>query len=369
MKQQFALLDGIHPSPIVPQTQSDSEITPYTHANAVPSFTALFLRMAPMVKSTVFSILSSFLLTVPTILGASAAQLPPNASSPVQPNETQAQQGPPVRFKVDVNLTVIYATVTNPAGWVDRSLTKDAFELKENGQKQEIAFFSRESEMPLRMALLVDSSLSTARDLKFEAEAASRFFASVLRPQDAAAVFEFSYDVNQLTGYTNELGALTRSIREIHPDTATSLYDAIYLASNTLKGKTKKKVIIIVSDGADTTSRLSFQDALRAANEAQAIIYAIVITPVKSDAGRALGGEHALMTLSEETGGKAFFPNDLNELDDIYSRISEELRTQYTLGFYSSVSTPLNELRRITLTTRNRSLDVRTRRGYFSGNR
>ena len=105
----------------------------------------------------------------------------------MQEKPSSGQEPPAARFKVDVNLTVIYATVTNPNGWVDRSLTREDFDLKENGQKQEIAFFSRESELPLRVALLVDSSLSTARDLKFESEAAIRFFRSVLRPQDGGS--------------------------------------------------------------------------------------------------------------------------------------------------------------------------------------
>jgi Ca-activated chloride channel family protein len=287
-------------------------------------------------------------------------------------NETagQSKQNPPsdspsLRIRVDVNLTLVYATVLNPGGWIERNLTRNDFDLKENGQKQDIAFFSRESDLPLRVALLIDSSLSTARDLKFESEAALRFFHSVLRPQDGAAIFDFSYDVNQLSDYTNDIAALSRAIKGITTGTATSLYDAIYSASKTLKPSKQKKVIVIVSDGADTTSQVGYDDALRAANEAQTIIYSIVIIPIKNEAGRALGGEHALMTLSEETGGKAFFPNSVSELDAIYSRISEELRTQYALGFYSTVSAPSRELRRINLTAHNPKLEVRTRRGYF----
>lgn len=297
--------------------------------------------------------------------GVSPQTAPPAAVKSLPEKPPPAQESPSVRFKVDVNLTVIYATVTNPNGWVDRTLTRDDFELKENGQKQEITFFTRESELPLRVALLVDSSLSTARDLKFEAEAANRFFSSVLRPQDAASVFDFSYYVHQLTNYTNDVSTLSRAVKNIVPETATSLYDAIYLASDSLRSLKQKKVMVIVSDGADTTSQISYADALKAANQAQAIIYSIVITPVKSDAGRALGGEHALMTLSEETGGMAFFPNSVGELDGVYSKISEELRTQYTLGFYSTVRAPSNELRQISLATRNSRLIVRTRRGYF----
>jgi len=293
------------------------------------------------------------------------AQLRPSPVQSIADRNKPPEETPQLRLKVDVDLTLIYATVTNASGWVDRTLTKSDFDLKESGQKQQIAFFSRESELPLRIALLVDSSLSTARDLKFESEAATRFFQSVLRPQDAAAVFDFSYDVNQLTHYTNDPQALSRAIKGIVPRTATSLYDAVYLACDTLKDRKQKKVMVIVSDGADTTSRLGYQDAVRAANEAQTIIYSIIIIPIKNDAGRATGGEHALMTLSEETGGKAFAPNSIGDLDAIYSKISDELRTQYTLGFYSTVHTPPYQFRPIALTTRNPNLTVRTRRGYF----
>lgn len=299
-------------------------------------------------------------------LMAGTPQAAKEAGKSVPDKAASAQEAPSIRFQVDVNLTLLYATVTSPGGFVERHLTKDDFELKENGEKQEIAFLSRESELPLRVALLIDSSLSTARDLKFEGEAALRFFKSVLRPQDGAAIFDFSYDVNQLSNYTNDTNALLRGIKSIVPGTATSLYDAIYLASETLKPKKQKKIIVIVSDGADTSSRINYQEALRAANEAQAIIYAVVIIPIKSDAGRALGGEHALTTLSEDTGGKAFSPNSIGELDAIYSKISEELRTQYTLGFYSTVQAPSTQFRQISLTTRDPRLMVRTRRGYFS---
>jgi Ca-activated chloride channel family protein len=326
---------------------------------------APFLHLADSINSLLrraclfLILLSGFCF--PEILISASPQASPGTAKP----STSNQEPPTARFKVDVNLTVIHATVSNPGGWVDRSLTREDFELKEEGQKQGIAFFSRESELPLRVALLVDSSLSTARDLKFESEAAVRFFRSVLRPQDGAAVFEFSYDVHQLSNYTNDIESLSRGIKAITPETATSLFDAIYLASETLRSRKQKKIMVIVSDGADTTSRVSYADALRAANEAEAIIFSIIITPVKSDAGRALGGEHALITLSEETGGMSFFPNSIGELDNIYSRISEELRTQYTLGYYSSVSAPSSQLRHITLTTRNPRLTVRTRRGYF----
>lgn len=271
-----------------------------------------------------------------------------------------------LRIKVDVNLTVLFATVTNTVGIIDRTLTRDDFEIRENGKTQEIAFFSRESELPLRVALLVDTSLSTARDLKFEEDAAVRFFRAVLRPQDGAALFDFSYDVSQISSYTNDVEALSRAIRRLEPASGTSLFDAILLASETLRQKKQKKVIVIVSDGADTTSRVDYHAAHRAADQAQAIIYSIIIVPIKNDAGRSLGGEHALITLAEETGGKAFLPNSVGELDGIYKRISDELRSQYTLGYYSTVSAPSNELREISLTTRPPRLVVRTRRGYFS---
>ncbi len=306
-----------------------------------------------------------FLLVQPPRLTAAQTPGVPLHNGP----GAQSQEMPSVRFKVDVNLTILYATVKRPDGWVDRTLTAKDFDLREDDQEQKIAFFNRESELPLRIALLVDSSLSTARDLKFEEQAATRFFQSVLRPQDSAAIFDFSYDVDQLSGYTNNVRALSRGIRSIIPGTATSLYDAIYLASSTLKRQKQKKVMVIVSDGADTTSHVSYDEALKAADEAQAIIYAIIITPIKSDAGRALGGEHALMTLSEETGGKAFIPNSIGELDSIYAKISDELRTQYAIGYYSNVRSPSTELRRIKLTTRNPQLVVRTRHGYYAPNR
>lgn len=308
------------------------------------------------------AVLFSFLPGLPSPPAAQTERRPATSEQKNLPMPEDSS----LRIKVDVNLTILFATVTNTVGAVDRTLVRGDFEIKENGKKQEIAFFTRESELPLRVALLVDTSLSTARDLKFEEDAAVRFFRSVLRSQDAAALFGFSYDVNQISNYTNDVEALSRSIQRLAPSSGTSLFDAILLASESLKQKKQKKVIIIVSDGADTTSRVDYQEALHAAHEGQVIIYSIVIVPIKSDAGRSLGGEHALISLSEETGGKAFLPNAVGELDAIYTRISDELRTQYTLGYYSTVTAPSNELREISLTTDHPRLVVRTRRGYFS---
>jgi Ca-activated chloride channel family protein len=165
---------------------------------------------------------------------------------------------------------------------------------------------------------------------------------------DAISVYAFSEVVNETThGYVSDLKHVDDGIDHIRVGAATALYDAIYLASRSLDHRKGRKVMVLITDGGDTISKVDYKEALRAAEEAEAIVYSIIIVPIESSAGRETGGEHALIQLSEDTGGKYYYATSIAQLDEAFRKISDELRTQYLLAYYPSQRTSFSEFRRI----------------------
>lgn len=239
-------------------------------------------------------------------------------------------------FKVDVRLVNVFATVTNEYGAPIGGLTKDQFEVFEDGIPQKIAVFSRESQLPLSIVLAIDTSSSTRRDIRLELDAARRFAHSIMRKQDSLALFQFATEVDEVVPFTNDLGRIDRGIREVSVGGSTVMYDAIYLASDTLINRQGRKVLVLITDGGDTTSSTSYQEALRAAQQSEALVYSIIVVPVEASAGRNTGGEHALIQISTDTGGKYYYAASTAEVEKAFAEISDELRTQYLLAYYPS---------------------------------
>ncbi len=247
-------------------------------------------------------------------------------------------------FRVDVNLVRILATVKDGAGRLVGTLNKEDFTVLDNGAPQQIAVFERRTEQPLLVSLLIDNSGSTAKDLKYEIESVNRFLRALFsegNPKDALALYSFNYEVRMLANFTRSQATLERSLRGIKGEAGTSLYDAIWLASRELEDRDGRKVIVVVTDGGDTTSSKDFHAALKAAQLADAVIYSVLVMPITNDAGRNIGGENALTTLGLRTGGRVFAPNLGPGIDRAFSDILKELRTQYSLGFYPK-NVPLN---------------------------
>ncbi len=247
-------------------------------------------------------------------------------------------------FRVDVNLVRILATVKDGAGRLIGTLNKEDFTVLDNGAPQQIAVFERRTEQPLLVSLLIDNSGSTAKDLKYEIESVNRFLRALFsegNPKDALALYSFNYEVRMLANFTRSQATLERSLRGIKGEAGTSLYDAIWLASRELEDRDGRKVIVVVTDGGDTTSSKDFHAALKAAQLADAVIYSVLVMPITNDAGRNIGGENALTTLGLRTGGRVFAPNLGPGIDRAFSNILKELRTQYSLGFYPR-NVPLN---------------------------
>jgi Ca-activated chloride channel family protein len=250
-------------------------------------------------------------------------------------------------FKVDVKLVNVFVTVTDSHGAPVANLQKENFQLKEDEKEQKIAIFSRESELPLSIVLAVDTSLSTRKDLPLELASARKFAHTIVRPQDGMALYKFAEEVNEVVPFTSDLRRIDNGIDRIRNGSATALYDAVYLGSQALGKRQGRKVMVVITDGGDTVSQVNYQEALRAAQESEAIIYSIIIVPIEASAGRDTGGEHALIQISADTGGKYYYATSLPQLDEAFRKISDELRTQYLLAYYPSQRFSDSEFRRI----------------------
>ncbi|MGA8761982.1 MAG: VWA domain-containing protein [Candidatus Sulfotelmatobacter sp.] len=286
--------------------------------------------------------------------------------TPAAPNQSE----PAPTLEVDVKLVNVYVTVTNAHGSPVGGLKKENFAVQEDGRNQIIAVFDKESALPLSIALAVDTSLSTRHDLPLEQASAKRFARDIIRPVDGLSVFGFSESVLQATSYTADVRRIEDGIDHIHLGAATALYDAIYLVSRSLDRRQGRKVIVLITDGGDTISKFGYKDAVRAAEEAEAIVYSIIVVPIENSAGRETGGEHALIQLSEDTGGKYYYATSMAQLDDAFRQISDELRTQYLLAYYPSQRTSNSEFRRIQVSVSDGPTPgpykVRHRAGYYT---
>lgn len=275
-------------------------------------------------------------------------------------------------FRADVRLVRVLATVRNAAGELVGSLSKDDFQVFDNGVEQEIAVFERQTVQPLSVMLLVDTSLSTAKDLRYETEAVSRFARAVFaegNPEDAVALISFNYEVRLLASFTRRLERIEQEMRTLKPASGTSLYDAIYLASAELAGREGRRVMIVVTDGGDTTSTKRYHDALEALQRADAVLYAILVMPITNEAGRNVGGENALAGLAAGTAGRVFRPEAMGAaVDEAFRDILRELRTQYLLAFYpKGAPAGPGGFHRLEVRLPNPDLRVNARSGYYEG--
>jgi len=291
------------------------------------------------------------------------------ACAPSSAQQAPIQKQPEGTLKVDVKLVNVYVTVTDAHGSPVAGLKKENFRLQEDGREQIISVFDKESALPLSIALAIDTSLSTRHDLPLEQASAKRFARAILRPVDALSVFGFSETVLQSTSYTADMHRIEEGIDHVRLGAATALFDAVYLASRSLDKRQGRKVMVLITDGGDTISKYTYQEAARAAEEAEALVYSIIVVPIESSAGRETGGENALIQLSEDTGGKYYYATSMSQLDDAFRQISDELRTQYLLAYYPSQRLSNSQFRRIQVAVspaEPTSYHVRHRAGYYT---
>jgi Ca-activated chloride channel homolog len=287
------------------------------------------------------------------------------AALAVAPSHPLAAQ---TTLHVDVKLVNLFVNVTDRNGALVGGLKKDDFALFEDGRPQQIALFERQSEMPLDITLAIDTSGSVRKDMSDEIAAARRFVHAILRPQDAMSVLQFATSVRQLTPFTNKEAQIDHALSALHGDWATALYDAIYQGSDDLGKKEGRKVLVVVSDGDDTAQNTTYSEALEEALRNEVMIYTIIDVPIEASAGRDTGGEHALITLAEQTGGKYFYV-DAGGLDKAFSQVSDDLRTQYLIGYYPQNQVPGTAFHRLNVTIPRAApgdFNIRHKTGYYA---
>lgn len=277
----------------------------------------------------------------------------------------QAERRGPLR--VQTNLVTILASVTDGNGRPVPDLTREAFALAEEGVPQKLEYFEAQTSRPVDLVLMVDASLSALKDRKFEEDAGSHFIRQVVRPGDMLSVFEFSESVTELAGFTDDVPRLEAAVRRIAPGAGTSIYDAVVLGARALEWRPagRRRAIVLVTDAGETTSRSRFEDARRAAIASGMLLYTIVIRPVKSESGRNTAGEHALITITDSTGGALFILDEMSQLEEMFGRIDRELRTQYLMGYYPHPEPPPGSDRHVHLDVRG-NYTVRYRKEYFT---
>ncbi len=272
-------------------------------------------------------------------------------------------------FAIKVNLVRLLVTVRDPAGGLISNLRKQDFQVFDSGLPQEIAVFEQNTSVPLSVAVLMDTSASVQNDLHYEAESVLHFVPALLEAgnaQDTFAIFTFNWRTSLESDFSRNRKRAERVLHGLKGDGGTSLYDAVYLASDALTGREGRHVMVVVTDGGDTTSYKKYGDALAAAQRSDVVMYPIVVVPIAGDAGRNTGGEHALATLASSTGGRIFYPEGFTRLNEAFEDILHELRTQYLIGFYPQGTR--EEPRRyhpVTVTSVNPALHVTARSGYY----
>ena len=269
---------------------------------------------------------------------------------------------------VDVKLVSVFANVTDRNGAIVGDLAKEDFAVTEDGHPQQIAVFEKQSELPLNLTLAIDTSGSVQKDLTEEAAAARRFAHALVRRQDQMSLMQFATEVRALTPFTNNLKLIDRGLNQLHGGWATALYDAIDQGAERLGPKEGRKVLVVISDGDDTAKNTSYPEALEQALRNEVMIYSLIDVPIAASAGRSTGGEHALITLSEQTGGKYFYVDE-GGLDKAFAKVSDDLRTQYMIGYYPRNQEPGRTFHRIRVTVPRASTEdftVHHKTGYYS---
>lgn len=253
----------------------------------------------------------------------------------------QQADNAPETLKVQVRLVSLFVNVTDAHGSPVADLAKTNFALSEDGQPQSIAYFEKQTSVPLSVVLAIDTSGSTRKDLGPERRGARDFAQALLTPKDQLSLFDFNSDVRQAVPFTNNIHQIESGLGTLSKGPATALYAAVLLASQNLQPRSGRKVLVIVSDGDDTVGGTTYDEALAEAQRDDVMIYSLIDVPIEADAGRDTAGEHALITLSQETGGRSFYvaPEgstraNQETLSAAFQKVSDDLRTQYLLGYY-----------------------------------
>jgi VWFA-related protein len=322
-------------------------------------------------------------------LAAQSQNATPQQSAPAQDQQEPANDEPIETFKAQVNVVNLFFNVKDKHGMLIPSLTKNDFEVFEDGKPQTIKYFSAESNQPLTLGILIDTSPSQMHVLTIEQESCAEFLRSVLRQKDLAFLINFDADIDLDQDFTSNASQLSRALNKLeinggasggglpglgggpipnaHPR-STALYDAIFLAADEkLKNEVGRKAMIVFTDGEDEGSRLRIKDAIEAAQKADSICYVILIADRGFYGGLGYSGDAAMKKLAEETGGRVIeVGNKQDKLRAAFDQIQNELRSQYNIGY-----TPTNHkldgtYRKIQIKAKGEGMKVQARQGYYA---
>jgi Ca-activated chloride channel family protein len=297
------------------------------------------------------------------------------AQAPIERQAPRNNQEEPVQtLHVQTRLVNVALNVVDAKGVPVGGLQRDDFEISEDGHPQKLAVFERESTTPLSIVLAIDASESVLRNERLEKDAAKHFVRALVRTQDELDLMDFSDTVREIVSFTNDPRRIEEGLNELQRGDATALYDAIYLAGQRLQSTSgangRRRVIVLITDGGDTVKGSHYTQALEQAQRAGAMVFSIIIIPVYADAGRNTGGEHALIQIANDTGGKYYYVEDPKDLEPAFRKISDDLRTQYLLGYYAPQRDSDSSLRSIKIRMKDPSLqqklDLRYRTGYYA---
>lgn len=310
--------------------------------------------------------------------GAQAPQgtaVPEGGDEQTPGSKGSADKVPTIR--VQTRLVNVAVNVVDAHGGPVGGLGREDFEIFEDGKPQKIAIFEKNSSTPLSIVLAIDASESVFGDERLERDAAKHFVNALLRPQDELALMDFADTVREIVPFTNDKKRIERGLGEMQHGDATALYDAIYLGSERLAATReddgRRRVMVLITDGVDTVKGTRYPQAVEQAQRAGAMVYSIIIVPVEADAGRNTGGEHALIQLANDTGGKYFYVTQKSDLEPAFARVSDDLRTQYLLGYYAPQGGADTSFRRIGVRLKDPALrrvdQLRYRTGYYAETR
>jgi Ca-activated chloride channel homolog len=291
----------------------------------------------------------------------------PGQGAPAKPAQDKAQV-----FKATVDIVSLNVTVVDTQNRYLTDLAEQDFNVFEDGAKQELTFFNRTS-LPIALSLLIDTSASMENRLAIAQEAAVGF-ARRLRPQDLAQIVDFDSRVEIAQGFTNNVADLERAIHATVAGGSTSLNNAIYISLKELakvraksQDDIRRRAIVVLSDGEDTSSLVSYEEVLDLAKRSETAIYTIGLQARETGGNKGFReAEFVLRQFAQETGGRAFFPARVEELKDVYGQIADELSSQYTLGYASKNGRRDGAWRRITVQIARPNAIARTKRGYFA---
>lgn len=300
---------------------------------------------------------------------------------PAVPQQNQQAPAQAPTIKAEVNLVNVFATVRDKNKRIVTDLKQDDFKVFEDGHEEKISFFSKEMQLPITLGLLLDTSGSEERMLSSIQDAGARFLHRVLKKGDEAMVISFDTDVDLLADLTDDRPILDRAINKARINTpgggfyggnpgpvpgagsvGTALYDAVYLAcSEKLNGEAGRKAIVIVTDAQDEGSKVKLEEAIESAQRTDTVIHILLVADPR------FGGNTAVAhKMTEETGGRLIIVNSEKRLEEAFDQISEELRSQYTLGYYPSNTAKDGKFRKIHVEMDNHDLKVLARKGYYA---